>query len=410
MESALLPVWSALSEAERLWAAAFAGSAVALLAFRALAALIRRPPAPAAPASELEALAARLSALADGQQRLSGGLTQAVAQIGDAAQRAQTETLRLVEERLAVTLERVGGGVSTAAERTAQSLGDLSARLEAIDRAQANLEKLSGDMLGLQQILAGKQTRGAFGEIQLYDLISQTLPPDAYATQVTLSNNRRPDALLKLPHPPGPIAIDAKFPLEGYEALSRARADRDPAAIQSAERAFRGAVSKHLSDIAERYILPEETADGALMFLPSEAVYAELHARFPEIVRKGFEARVYVVSPTTLMATLHTVRAILKDARLRDEADQIRLELGGLAKDVAALGKHAGLLRSRLGQAEGDLAAIDSAAGRALGRLRRIDGIDGIEDQTAPPAAPLPDAQPAPPAAPPAAPPPGSRA
>ncbi|MEO1330384.1 MAG: DNA recombination protein RmuC [Pseudomonadota bacterium] len=374
-------LWAALEPIERAALIIAVSGAVLML----LWALLRRPPA------RSEALAEQISALAEGQQRLAGGLAQAASQISETARASQAETLRQVEERLATVTDRLGGSVASVAEKTAQSMGDLAARLESIDRAQANLEKLSGDVLGLQEILANKQTRGAFGEIQLNDLIAQTLPPDAYRLQATLSNGRRADALLKLPHPPGPIAVDAKFPLEGYEALAKARAERDAAATLVAERAFRAAVKKHLADIAERYIVPEETADGALMFLPSEAVYAELHARFPEVVREGFEARVYVVSPTTLMATLHTVRAILKDARIRDQADAVRRELSGLARDVAKLAERAGAVRSHVAKTDKDLAEIDATAGKALARLERIEGVEAAPldgPETGPPLLP----------------------
>lgn len=383
----LMAAWGALAPVERVALVGFLTLALSAILWRVTRA--RRTP-PVEAGADLGAVARQIEALAAGQQQLTGGLAQATAQMAETARSAQADTLRLVEERLAATVERVGGSVAGVAERTAQSMGDLAARLESIDRAQANLEKLSGDVLGLQEILANKQTRGAFGEIQLNDLIAQTLPPDAYSLQATLGNGRRADALLRLPHPPGPIAVDAKFPLEGYEALARARAERDAGAVAAAERAFRTALKKHLGDIAERYILPGETADGALMFLPSEAVYAELHARFPEVVREGFEARVYVVSPTTLMATLHTVRAILKDARIRDQADAVRRELGGLAKDVARLAERSSALRSHIGQADKDLAEIDKAAGKALARLDRIDGLEAAPlEATDPPAAAL---------------------
>ena len=166
-------------------------------------------------------------------------------------------------------------------------------------------------MVGLQDILSNKQSRGAFGEIQLQDLVTTTLPPSAFKFQVTLGNSKRGDCLLTLPNPPGPVAIDSKFPLESFQALQGVEND---AARQQAERAFRTDVITHVKDIAKKYIVPGETADSALMFLPSEAVYAELHANFRNVVEESFRHRVWIVSPTTLMATLNTVRAVLKDA------------------------------------------------------------------------------------------------
>jgi DNA recombination protein RmuC len=212
--------------------------------------------------------------LSDGQQRLTGGL-QGVA---EAQAAAQTQTLALVERRLEEVSRAMGDSLAGSATRTARSLGALQERLEAIDRAQSNIEKLSGDVLGLQDILSNKQTRGAFGEIQLHDIVARALPPDAYAFQATLSNGKRADCLIRLPDPPGPIAIDAKFPLEPYEAI---RAADSPAAATEAARQMRAAIRSHIRAIAEKYIVEGETADGALMFVPSEAVYAELHANSP---------------------------------------------------------------------------------------------------------------------------------
>jgi DNA recombination protein RmuC len=224
--------------------------------------------------------------------------------------------IQLMENRLAEVQRFMGESLTGSSMRTARSLGDLQQRLETIDKAQANIEKLSGNVLSLQDILANKQTRGAFGEIQLHDIVAKALPPDAYTMQATLSNGKRVDCLVHLPNPPGPLAIDAKFPLEAYEALRRAE---NPRQVQDANVALRTAVRAHIKAISDKYVIEGETADGALMFLPSEAVYAELHANFPEIVREGFAARAWIVSPTTCMATLNTMRAILKDARLREQ-------------------------------------------------------------------------------------------
>ena len=221
--------------------------------------------------------------------------------------------------------ERMNQTLHGSAKQTTTSLTQLQERLAAIDKAQDNITKLSGDVLSLQDILSNKQTRGAFGEIQLRDIVSKQLPSDSYALQHTMSNGKRADCLIHLPNPPGPIVIDSKFPLEAYEALRNAQTDWD---LKNAVSAMKVAVKKHIKDISEKYILEGETADGALMFLPSEAVYAELHANFPELIREGFAARVWIVSPTTCMATLNTMRAILKDARMREQAGAIRKELG----------------------------------------------------------------------------------
>lgn len=205
------------------------------------------------------------------------------------------------------------------------------------------------------------------------DIVSKALPPDAYALQATLSNGRRADCLIHLPNPPGPIVIDAKFPLESYEALRRAETDR---AKLEAARAFRSAVQTHIRAIAEKYILAEETADGALMFLPSEAVYAELHSAFPEVVREGFERRVWIVSPTTCMATLNTMRAILKDARMREQAGAIRRELGLLTKDMERLVSRVSSLDKHFEQARQDVEKIKISASKAGGRAEKLESFE----------------------------------
>jgi DNA recombination protein RmuC len=228
-------------------------------------------------------------------------------------------------------------------------------------------------VLNLQDILSNKQARGAFGEIQLNDIVVKALPADAYTMQATLSNGKRADCLIHLPNPPGPIVIDAKFPLEAYEALRRAKT---PLEVTEAMRGLRTAVRAHIKAISERYIIEGETADGALMFLPSEAVYAELHANHPEVVREGFAARVWIVSPTTCMATLNTMRAVLKDARMREQAGAIRRELGELYKDVERLGERVGNLDRHFGQAAKDIEEIKVSSDKAARRARRLDNFD----------------------------------
>ena len=202
--------------------------------------------------------------------------------------------------------------------------------------------------------------------------------------QATLSNGRRADCLIHLPNPPGPIVIDSKFPLEAYEALRRAGSQAE---LAEAGRALRTAVRHHLKAIAERYILEGETADGAMMFLPSEAVYAELHANFPEVVREGFGLRVWIVSPTTCMATLNTMRAILKDARMREQAGAIRKELALLHQDVERLGDRVQNLDRHFGQAAKDIEEIKISSDKAGRRARRLDAFDF--DEIAPEAANL---------------------
>lgn len=314
---------------------------------------------------EMAWLSQRVQGLAEGQERLAGGLSQ-VSQTAAISQ-------QLMEARLAEVQKGMTETLQGSAIRTARSLGDLHQRLEVIDKAQANIEKLSGNVLSLQDILSNKQTRGAFGEIQLNDIVQKALPSDSYTMQATLSNGRRADCLIHLPNPPGPIVIDSKFPLEAYEALRRAKNNSEQI---EAVRMMRIAVRTHIRAIAERYIIEGETAEGAMMFLPSEAVYAELHANFPELVREGFAAKVWIVSPTTCMATLHTMRAILKDARMRAQAGAIRKELAALHADVERLGDRVLNLDRHFGQAAKDIEEIKTSAQKAGRRAAKLDNFD----------------------------------
>ncbi|APE44787.1 recombinase RmuC [Sulfitobacter alexandrii] len=362
----------------------------------------------AAPLSQqIQVLGGHVQQLGAGQEQLRGGLQM----VSDTQANAQSQLIQSVETRLntvqlqmqerladnaarsqrALTemQERMNQTLHGSAKQTTTSLTQLQERLAAIDKAQDNITKLSGDVLSLQDILSNKQTRGAFGEIQLRDIVSKQLPSDSYSLQHTLPNGKRADCLIHLPNPPGPIVIDSKFPLEAYEALRNAKTDWD---LKNAVSSMKVAVKKHIRDISEKYIVEGETADGALMFLPSEAVYAELHANFPELIREGFAARVWIVSPTTCMATLNTMRAILKDARMREQAGAIRKELGALHGDVERLVTRVGNLDRHFGQARKDVDEImissEKAAKRA-GRLHNFDFEELAKDEAPRMAVPL---------------------
>jgi DNA recombination protein RmuC len=311
----------------------------------------------------------KIQKLSEGQERLTGGLQT----VSEAQAKAQLSMINMMEERLAKVQLQMNENLSHSSRRTAQSLGDLQQRLSTIDKAQEKITKLSGDVLSLQDILSNKQTRGAFGEIQLTDIVSKALPSDGFELQATLSNGKRADCLIKLPNPPGPIVVDSKFPLEAYEALRNASSETE---TSTAVRSFRISVRKHIKDISEKYIIEGETADGAILFLPSEAVYAELHANFSDLVREGFSARVWIASPTTCMATLNTMRAILKDARMREQAGAIRNELTLLYHDVDRLGVRVESLDRHFNQAAKDISDIKISADKAGRRAKRLDNFD----------------------------------
>ncbi len=313
-------------------------------------------------AGRLAVLDTRLTSLGESQQQLAGGL-------GQVAQN-QTQVIGLVEARLADMGRYMGDTLAGNAQATASSMGALRERLQVIDAAQAKIEALSGNVLSLQDILSNKQARGAFGEVQLEALLADALPPDAYSLQATLSNGRRVDALIHLEQP---LALDAKFPLEAWQALTRAT---DDAQRVDARRALSRAMRGHIRAIAERYILPGETAEGALMFLPSEAVYVELHANMADVLRESFAARVWIVSPSTCMATLVTLRAVLKDTRLRNEARAVRREVQLLVEDATRLGARVAKLEGHFARVQGDLSDIRISADKITRRGARLDDFD----------------------------------
>lgn len=328
--------------------------------------IMLRPRGRAGEAETLRSELARLSeSMAAGQRDMEERLK--------AEQRALGERMHAREAALNKTLAE---GIESSTNKTLETMSKVEVRLAVIDKAQSNIAELSGQVVSLQNILSNKQARGAFGEIQLSDLVRQVLPPSAYRFQAQLGNGRRADCLLELPNPPGAIAIDAKFPLESYHALQAAA---DEVAKKAAQRALRDAMRSHIKDISERYIVAGETADAALMFLPSEAVYAELHANFPAVVDDSYRARVFVVSPTTLWATLNTVRAILKDVRMKEQAGLIQKEVQALLGDVVRLDDRVGKLQRHFDQAGDDMRQIRISTDKVSKRAERIESVQ-VED------------------------------
>ena len=301
----------------------------------------------------------------------------------------QAETVQRVERSLREQEQALSKVVHDRLDQTEKATGqivtDLHERLIRIDEAQKKIGELSTQVVSLQEVLSNKQARGAFGEVQLNDLVQNALPPQAYAFQSTLTTGVRVDCLLHLPNPPGSIAIDAKFPLESYSAL-RAVVAGDAVALAAAQRGFQQAIRKHIGDIRDKYIVPGETAESALMFLPSEAVYAELHANFTGLVEESYRARVWIVSPTTMMATLNTVRAVLKDVRMREQAGEIQKAVGLLLGDVKRLDERVDNLKKHFTQTEKDLRDIDTSTSSITRRGERILAVDlGDEPAALPP-------------------------
>ena len=313
-----------------------------------------------------KALQEVLKDLSANQQQIVGSIKV----ITDTQTTSQTAIIKHVESRLEEIQKSISSSLSGSSVKTAQTLGELQQRLQTIDKAQTNIEKLSGEVLGLQEILSNKQARGVFGEIQLKDIVRKALPSDAYDFQFTLSNGKRADCIIYLPEPQGNIVIDSKFPLEAYNSMISNTNEADK---NRNIQLFQSSIKTHIKDIAEKYIIEGETADGAILFLPSEAIYAELHANFSKLVNEGFDSRVWIVSPTTLMATLNTMRAILKDERLRRQTSRIRAELDLLYKDMLRLEGRIINLDKHFNLASKDVDEIKISAKKAAKRVFSIE-------------------------------------
>lgn len=325
------------------------------------------------------ALQALAETLFRGQAELAGRLSQLSessssqqSKIACAIDEQRLSMLKIMDEKLLQVTTSVSDGLQKSTGQTTETLQALRERLAKIDVAQQKISSLSEQVVSLQEVLSNKQARGAFGEIQLNDLVVNTLPPSTYDFQVVLSNTKRADCVLKLPNPPGTIVIDSKFPLESYNALRIAVNDREKL---EAERFFKASVLKHIKDIADKYIIPGETAESALMFLPSEAIYAELHANFREVVEASYRSKVWIVSPTTLMATLNTVRAILKDARMREMAGVIQKEVGTLVEDIGRLDERIENLAKHFDLASRDIGDIKVSSGKISRRIEKIEDL-----------------------------------
>ena len=314
-------------------------------------------------------LESRLRELAAAQNEIAGRFSQAI----ESQSRSQTDLQRAVAERLEALDNRLGENLKESAAKTAETLGGLQLRLELIETAQKNLMDLSGQVVGLQQILSNKQARGAYGQGQMEAIVRDALPASVFEFQATLSNKNRPDCLIRLPGSNTAIVIDSKFPLEAFEFLKNAGSDT---AKRAAEARVRADIGKHVRDIAEKYLIPGETQAPAIMFVPSESLYAELHDSFSDLIQKAQRAQIIVVSPNILMLAINTVQTVMKDARMREQASLIQKEVGLLLNDVRLLAERVGKLQTHLGQAEGDVKNILISAGKVVGRAERIERVD----------------------------------
>lgn len=342
--------------------------AVGVTALAAIIVLRTRPDT----SGDITALAERLSQMTEAQAAQQAQFAQTLQAQERALAKSVDDRLQHLTGRINETLEK-----SNKTQKT--TLDELKERLVRIDTAQKNLTELSSQVVGLQEILSNKQARGAFGEVQLQDLVESAMPPDSYTFQATLKDGKRADCLLDLPNPPGPIVVDAKFPLEAWRQLQAAETEAEK---REAERAFRRDVAIHVKAIAEKYVVPGETADAALMFLPSESVYAELHANFGDSVDAAHRAKVFIVSPTTLWALLNTMRAVMKDVRMKEAAGIIQTEVLTMLQDVDRLNKRVGHLEKHFELAEKDIKDIRISADKVENRGKKIENIQLDGDET----------------------------
>jgi DNA recombination protein RmuC len=345
-----------------------AAGAVAVCVILLLILLIawRRAAGRARAAADMEG---RMADLLGAQSEMTGRI-QAMADVLGAR---QSELLHGLTERIDTFGHRVNQSMTDTSRNTQESLGRLNERLAVIDKAQQNITSLSGQVVELKNILGNKQTRGAFGQARMEAIVEDGLPRGAYAFQHTLSNRNRPDCVVSFPNNPLKLVIDAKFPLEAWNAVRLAEA---PEALKAAEAQFRRDTSKHVDDIAGRYFIPGETQDTAFMFVPSESIFADIHERFEDVVQRAHRARVVIVSPSLLMLSIQVVMSLLRDARMREQAHVIQLEVAKMMEDVTRLDERVRKLQTHFTQANTDIENIITSNRRIGARGNRIGTLD----------------------------------
>ncbi|MFL9503374.1 DNA recombination protein RmuC [Rhodopseudomonas palustris] len=358
--------------------AAFAALALALLAI--IAVLVARGSA----ARRTAEIDQRLAVLMRAQHEANGRVDA----MGRALAGRQAEMARAMSERLDSVTHRFGQSLTQSTRYTMQSLQALHERLGIIDRAHDNLTELTDQVTTLRDVLANKQARGAFGQARMETIVQDGLPKGSFAFQYTLSTGKRPDCVVLLPDQ-RPLCIDAKFPLEAVTALREATTEE---AKKAAAQRLRTDVMRHVDDIASKYLIPGETQDTALMFVPSESVYAEIHDGFDDVIQKAYRARVVLVSPSLLMLAIQVMQQILKDARMRDAADQIRTEVLSLGDDLARLRERVTKLQTHFGQVTDDVRQILISADKIERRAARIEELDFTDQAAESASAPAPEA------------------
>ncbi len=328
-----------------------------------------RADADTAAAERIHELESHLSQLLRSQGEMSGRM-QTMAEVFGSR---QSDIMRAVNERLDGMGHKMGLSLADTAKRTNDGLRHLHERLAIIDQAQKTITDLSGQVVELQAILANKQTRGAFGQGRMEAIIQDQLPPTGYDFQATLSTGVRPDCLIHMPNGAPSLAIDAKFPLEAYNRLKEARSDEQ---LKQASAQFRRDFTKHIQDIGEKYLLPGETQDTAFLFVPSESVFAELNENFEDLVQKAHRSRVVIVSPSLLLLSIQVIQAVLRDAKMREQAHLIQAEVGHLINDVSRLNDRVGKLQTHFAQANKDIDQILISTDKISKRSRKIEDLE----------------------------------
>ncbi|MEP4053166.1 MAG: DNA recombination protein RmuC [Litorimonas sp.] len=328
--------------------------------------------------NETRELQNHLAEMRGEQSRLQGRL----AQFAEDSERRDANFAEVLDSRLTGVSERVGKSLEHVQTINSENLSKLHERLGLIDQAQSNIKALAGEVSGLQSVLSNKQARGAFGEKQMQDLIRAFLPARAFTFQHTLSNNTRVDALIHMPEGHGDVAVDSKFPMESWRRMVEADGSYE---AEGAKRDFRRDMLKHIKDISQKYLIEGETYELALLFLPSDAIFSELHNEFDAVVDKGFSQRVVIVSPTTFMATLHTMQAVMNDAEIQKNAALIKREVSMMAEDVARLDERVARLQKHFRMADKDMTDIQISSRKISSRAKKIGTVDfetdSVEDE-----------------------------
>ena len=278
------------------------------------------------------------------------------------------------DNRLKEISEQVDKRLTDGFEKTSKTFSDIVKRLALIDDAQKKITELSSNVVSLQEVLSDKRSRGAFGEVQLNALIRNVMPEKHFSIQHTLSNGKIADCILWLPEPTGNVVIDAKFPLESYKQMTNPQLDE--LHRKAAEKQFKTDIKKHINDISSKYLIDKETADGAIMFIPAEAIFAEIHGHFPDLVDIANNKRVWITSPTTLMAVLTTARAVLKDEATREQVHVIKAHLGELSADFGRFKQRFGNLARHIEQASTDVKQIHTSADKITARFDKIEQVE----------------------------------